>query len=116
MTWLNPQPFEASFYFRDIRSEKVNLTFTVEGGEPVVLQGLSAHAAADLRCRSFEHGVVLGNPSLVPCTFDLSVMACDRTLRRIQATARQDGEANNGAVVGSKVTLGPLDGLFLVEE
>jgi hypothetical protein len=77
---------------------------------------LIAHAAADARCRTFENGVVLGNPSLEPYTFDLSIVACDRTLHRIKASAMQDGEVNNGEVVGATVTLGPLDGLFLVEE
>jgi len=116
MSWLNQKPFEASFYFREIRSEKVDLTITVEGAEPVLLKSLTAHAAADARCRTFEHGVVLGNPSLEPYTFELSLIACDRTLYRIKATSAQDGEANNGKVVGDKVTLGPLDGLFLLEK
>ncbi|MDA3925489.1 MAG: hypothetical protein PF904_12395 [Kiritimatiellae bacterium] len=116
MTWLNSQPFEASFYYRNIRSEQVDLTFTIEGSEPVLLTRLIAHAAADARCRTFENGVVLGNPSLEPYTFDLSIVACDRTLHRIKASAMQDGEVNNGEVVGATVTLGPLDGLFLVEE
>jgi hypothetical protein len=116
MTWLNSKPFEGSFYYRDIRSAMVDLTFTVEGSEPVLLRSLTAHAAPDARCRTFEHGVVLGNPSLEPYTFDLSVIACDRTLHRIKATPLQDAETNNGRIVGERVTLGPLDGLFLVEE
>ncbi len=116
MSWLNQRPFEASFYFRAIRSDRVDLTVTVEGAAPVLLKSLTAHAAPDARCRLFEHGVVLGNPAPAPYTFPLADIARKRRLHRIQATSAQDGEANNGAVVGEKVTLGPLDALFLLEK
>ena len=116
MTWLGRQPFSASFYFRDVRSEKVDLVFSVEGDAPVLIKGLTAHAAPDARCRLFENGIVLGNPSHEPVTFDLKRSAPGMKLRRIRATELQDAEVNSGAAVGESVTLGPLDGLFLVRE
>lgn len=116
MSWLNRRPFEASFYFKKIRSDKVDLTIIVEGSEPVLLKSITAHAAVDARYRIFEHGVVLGNPSQEPYVFDLSKIAGERTLRRIMATPTQDRKANNGKIVGEKITLGPLDGLFLMKE
>ena len=116
MTWLNKRPFEASFYYRDIRSGLVDLTFTVEGSAPVLIKKISVHAAPDARCRVFENGVVLGNPSHGKYTFDLHKIAHGMKLRRIKATPLQDAEVNNGRRVGRAVTLGPLDGLFLKRE
>lgn len=113
MTWLGTQPFEASFYYRDIRSQSVDLVFTVEGAAPVLLRTLAAHAAPDARCRLFEHGVVLGNPSHQPFTFDLDRIAPGIKLRRLRATELQDAAVNSGEPVGGSVTLGALDALFL---
>lgn len=116
MTWVNGKPFEASFTFRDVRSKKVDMTFRIEGAEAVTLRSLSAHSAPDARCRLFEHGIVLANPSHAPCTFDLAALAPGRHFCRICATPLQDTQANNGEPVGATVTLGPLEGLFLVEK
>lgn len=115
MTWLNAKPFDASFTFRDVRSKTVNLTFRVEGSEALTVHALSAHAAPDVRCRLFEHGIVLANPSHAPALFELAKLAPGRAFRRLRATPHQDTQANNGEPVGATVTLGPLDGLFLVE-
>jgi hypothetical protein len=116
MTWLGTKPFEASFYYRDIRSRSVDLVFSVEGGAPVLLRSVAAHAAPDARCRVFENGVVLGNPGHAPQTFDLERIAPGMRLRRIKATELQDAEVNSGEAVGASVTLGALDGLFLLRE
>ena len=115
MTWVNGKPFPASFFFRDIRSAKVDLTFRVEGSEPVTLRALTAHAAPDAQARLFEHGLVLANPSHAPVIFDVAALAPGRSFRRITATPKQDTAANNGQPAGDRVTLGPLEGLFLVE-
>lgn len=113
MTWVNVRPFEAAFYFRDLRSPRVDLTFRVEGGEPVTLQAVSSHASPDARVRLFEHGVVLANPGHTPFFFDLAAFAPGRSFRRLCATPQQDLQANDGSPVGASVTLGPLEGLFL---
>ena len=117
MTWLNPQPFEASFYYRGIRSKEIDLIFTVEGNAPVLLHSLSAHVAADARCRIFENGVVLGNPGHQPFIFDLQKIAPGMKLRRLKATELQDSQVNNGEpVVETQLTVAPLDALFLERE
>lgn len=113
MTWMNAKPFASSFYFRGLRSKRVDLTFHIEGGESVTLRALTAHAASDAQYRLFEHGVVLANPGHAPVTFSLAGLAPGRAFRRIHGTAGQDLEANSGEPVGASLTLGPLEGLFL---
>lgn len=115
-TWLNGKPFSAVFFFRDIRSPRVDLTFRVEGAEPVTLHALSAHGAPDARYRLYERGLVLANPGHAPYTFDLAAIAPGRSFRRIRATPLQDTQANSGEPVGATLTLGPLEGLFLAGE
>lgn len=114
MTWMNERPFTSTFYFRELRAAKVNLSFEVEGPEPVTLQAISAHLQGDAVYRVFENGIVLANPSLKPYTFDLAALSPGRKYRRLQASPNQDLAANNGAAVGDTITLGERDALFLV--
>ncbi len=114
MTWANDKPFTSGFYFRHIRSPQIDLAFTVESTEPVVLQSITVHAYPDVMYRVFEKGLVLANPSLRPYTFDLRSITPERRYRRLRATEFQDRVANNGEPVGDRVTLGERDALFLV--
>jgi len=113
MTWVNEQPFAAAFYFRNVRGSTVNLTFRIEGLEPVSIERLSVHSHPDAMYRVFENGLVVANPSAAPYTFDLASVSPGRKYRRIQATPAQDVQANSGEPVGNRLTLGPLEGLFL---
>ena len=115
MTWVNGKPFEASFYFRGLRSKRVDLTFRVEGSESVTLRALTAHASPDAQARLFEHGLVLANPGHASYAFDLAKLAPGRSFRRLRATPQQDALANSGEPVGASLTLGPLEGLFLAD-
>lgn len=114
MTWVNDRPFESSFYFREIKSNEIELSVVVEGSEPVSLQSVTAYAHPDAMCRVFEHGIVLANPSHAPYTFQLAELTPGRKYRRIQGVATQDPETNSGEAVGDTVTLGERDALFLV--
>ncbi len=114
MTWADGKPFTSGFYFRRVRSPRVDLTFKVESTEPVVIQSITAHASPDAMCRVFEKGLVLANPGLRPYTFDLRRLSPGRRYRRLRATACQDAATNNGRLVGDRVTLDERDGLFLV--
>ncbi len=114
MTWANEQPFTSTFYFRNIRSKTVDLTFRIEGREPVTIEKITAHAQPDAMARVFERGLVLANPAPAPFTFDLAKLAPGRSHRRLQATPQQDTQANNGAPVSASITLAPLEGLFLL--
>jgi len=116
MTWLNKQPFDSAFYFRDVRSPTIRLNVRVEGPEPVTLERLEVHPHPDAMCRVFEHGLVLANPGLAPYTFDLSAISPGRKYRRLQGTARQDTAVNNGAPVQSSVQVGERDALFLLRQ
>lgn len=114
MTYANPNWLEASFYFRNITESNVDLRFDVEGSEPIWLSNITVHAHPDAVYRVFENGIVLANPSNHEYTFDLESITSGRKYRRLVGSFNQDPVTNNGSPVGRYVTLGPLDGLFLV--
>ncbi len=114
MTWVNTAPFTSSFAFRHVNTDKVDLTFTIQSVEPVMVQSITAHAHPDAMYRVFEKGLVLANPSREPYTFDLAAITPGRAYRRLKATKHQDSVVNNGEPVGKTVTLGERDGLFLL--
>ena len=116
MTWMNERSFPSEFYFRGIKSAKVDLTFHIEGAEPVTLEKIAVYAHPDAMYRIFEKGLVLANPSFSSYTFDLATIAPGRKYRRIKATSSQDTTANNGQSVGRTVTLEERDALFLIQE
>ncbi len=113
MTWVNDRTFASRFYFRHVRSPTIDLTFTVEGNEPVKIQSIAVHSHPDVTYRRFEKGIVLANPSLQEQRLDLRKIAAGDAFRYIKGTANQDPQTNHGGLVGRYVTLGPLDGLFL---
>ena len=115
MTWVDGEAFTSYGYFSEIRSDTVDLALEVEGGEPVWITQVTAHAAPDAMVRLFERGVVLANPSPRRATFDLNRLAPGRRLGRLRGSSRQDPETNSGEPVGRTVTLGPKDGLFLMD-
>jgi hypothetical protein len=114
MTWVNDRPFTSAFYFRDIKSSKVSLNFSLEGSESVSLQKIRVHAAPDAMYRVFEKGLVLANPSHAPFTFDLATISPGRNYQRLKGSPKQDSQANNGQPVPDKITLGERDALFLL--
>jgi hypothetical protein len=114
MTWVNDRWFQSSFYYRHVQSDTVHLSVTVEGSAAVTIRSVTAHAYPDAAYRVFEAGLVLANPSYHAYTFDLQQISPDRRYRRLQATPTQDRETNNGRPVGSSVTLGGRDALFLL--
>lgn len=113
MTWLNEKTFTSVFYYRNIRSSTVDLSFSIDGGEPVTLLGVTAHAHPDTMVRVFENGLVLANPSLQPQTFDLADLTPGRAYRRLKGSPEQDAKTNNGSPVNGTVVLGERDALFL---
>lgn len=113
-SWANERAFTSVFYFREIRSPRVDLKLSVEGGEPVTIEKVSVHAHPATMYRRFERGIVLANPSRQPWTFDLSQLSPGVRYQRIAGTAQQDAEVNNGQPVAEQVTLGDRDALFLM--
>jgi len=113
MTWVNSRSFQSTFYFQEVKSDRVDLSFQIEGPEAVTIESITAHASPDAGCRVFQHGLVLANPSHGSFTFDIARLSPGRKYRRLQGTRTQDPKANNGQEVGSTVTLGDREGLFL---
>ena len=114
MTWVNDRDFEATFYFSKIESDSVDLDFVIEGGEPLSISRIRAHAHPDVMYREFEHGLVLANPSPRAYVFDLAKLCPGRSFRRLRGSRTQDPVANDGSAVGDELELGPKEGLFLV--
>ena len=115
-TWANGEWFDATFYFRGLKSGSVDLELVAEDSGAVCISEVKAFGAPDVVVREFENGLVLANPGLAPHTFDLAALYPHKAFRRLRGSPSQDPEANNGQGVGATVTLGPRDGLFLVRE
>ncbi len=116
-TWLDARAMDYTFYATGLPPDQpANVTFEIEGSEPLTITALTAHAHADAMVREYEQGVVLANPSAKPFDFDLAKLFPNRKLRRIQATPLQDTTTNNGQPASGTVTLAPRDGLFLIKE
>jgi hypothetical protein len=114
MTWIDGRAAESGFYFRHVRSRRIDITFAVEGNAPVSVESVSVHAHPDAMYRAFEKGLVLANPSERPYTFDLRSLAPGRRYRRLRATPSQDAATNTGRPVGDSLTVGAKDAIFLV--
>lgn len=114
MTWAGKKDFTAGFYFKDIKTANVDLEFSIEGGEPLWISNITAHAQPDVMYRTFEKGVVLANPALHPYTFDLNRLFPGQSFRRLHGSTRQDPITNNGTKVGRELTLPAQDAVFLV--
>lgn len=113
-SWLDDSPATSTFAFRGLTPGAFRLELEVEGSEQVTINRLTAHAYPDAMYRLFEHGLVLGNPSEQPFTFNLDEIAPRQSYRRFRGVESQDPVTNNGEPAGAEVTIAPLDGLFLV--
>jgi hypothetical protein len=114
MSWVGSNEFESTFYFRGLADSNVSFALEIEGTNAVTIHSMSAYDAPDVMVRVFENGLILANPSQTSYTFDLDVLTPGRTYRRLNASSEQDATANNGTAVGGQVTLGGVDGLFLI--
>ncbi len=116
LSWMNERDFTSEFYFQTIPDEPVQLSFEIEGVEPVWLSRLEVYDHSDAMCREFENGVVLANPSPRPYAFDLEELFPGVDLRRLRGRSSQYPETNDGSPVDGAVELGGKDALFLVKE
>lgn len=116
MTWVNGRFFTSGYGLWDLSGETLDLTFDVEGPEPVVLQSLRAYGAPDTVMRAYRKGLILANPSRSPQTFDLGALQPGKSYRRLSGTENQDRQANDGKPVGATLTLGERDAIFLQRE
>ncbi len=112
-SWMNQKSFDATFYFRDIAEGTIDLTFEVEGDPPFYFENMTVHAATDAIYRDFDHGVVFANPSTVEYTFQVDELFPNDHLRRLKGIVSPD--VNTGEPIGSTVTIGPRDALFVTK-
>ncbi|MCW0483933.1 hypothetical protein [Gaoshiqia sediminis] len=115
MSQMNEKPFTAGFYFREFKNP-AELTFNFEGNESVTISDIAIYAAPDVIVRQFEGGLVIANPSEHEVTVDLEKIWPGEKFRRLKGSPDQDPVTNNGQEENGKVTLGKLDGLFLVRQ
>ena len=115
-TWAGPQPFEATFYFKDVGPGPVHLRFEVEGEGAVYLRKMTARSAQNGCYREYDRGVVFANPSTRTFTFDVASQFPDDTLRRLRGSANQDPDFNDGTPLGNQLTLSPKNALFALKE
>ncbi|WP_162051072.1 MULTISPECIES: hypothetical protein [unclassified Lentimonas] len=98
-------------YFRWLNTDQVDLEFNIEGHEIAVLESIEAYKAPDVIYREFENGIVIGNPSLNEVVFDLKQHFPGQSFRKMNGYI--DPIYNDGAVIGPKLALPALDGIFL---
>ncbi len=116
-SWLDRQEMNYTFYATGLpANQEAAVTFDIEGSETMLIADLAAFAEPDAMAREYDHGVVLANPSAHPFEFNLASLFPGQKFRRLQATANQDTQTNNGQLVDGKVGLGARDGLFLAKE
>ena len=115
MALVNEKPFRAGFYFRKF-SDPASLSFHFEGNEPVTISDIAVYSAPDVMVRKFEGGLVIANPSEHDVKIDLKKVWAGEKFRRIIGSDNQDPVTNNGQTVNGKLTVGPLDAIFLVRE
>lgn len=116
MTWAGARDFTSGFYFREVKTPKVDLEFSIDGPEPLWISDITVHAHPDAIYREFEHGLVLANPAPRPYVFDLGRFFPKTTFRRIKGSPRQDPATNDGSIAPARLTLAPKDALFLVKD
>jgi hypothetical protein len=116
MSWCNDQPLKSYFHFRNLVADSVDLTVTFEGDAPVKIHQMAAYAAPEVVYRVYEHGLVIANLGSQPLSFSLAEAVPGRKFRRLQGSAGQDPETNNGQPVAGSVTIPPRDALFLITQ
>lgn len=114
VTPVDEKPFKAVFFMQNIPPGLLELSFNVEGNEPVEIHEITVHAASDRIAREFEHGLVLANPSDKPAIFNLEQLFPGKEFSRLQGTKGQDLEVNDGNFVYGEVILPGRDALFLI--
>jgi len=112
---MHENAFEAGFYFRQF-SNPATLTFNFEGNEPVTISDIEIYLAPDVLVRKFEGGLVIANPANHEVEIDLDEIWPGENFTRLKGSGDQDPFVNDGQEVSDKITIGQLDGLFLVRE
>ncbi|MBI1371019.1 MAG: hypothetical protein GC162_20485 [Planctomycetes bacterium] len=115
-SWLGSEPFESTFYFKQLPGKTVDIVFSFEGRAAVTITRLSAYAAPDTIARAYEHGLVIANPAPHPVTIDLAKLRPDEHYRRLRGSPMQDTQTNDGSAVTGPLVLQGKDALFLVRD
>ncbi|WP_111708871.1 hypothetical protein [Lutibacter citreus] len=102
---------EYGAYFRWISDSKVKLKFTIEGIESANIEWVRLYNTPDIIHREFENGIVIGNPSLESFEFDLEKEYPNQSFKKIKGFFNP--RYNTGEIIGDKIILNSLDGIFL---
>ena len=108
--------YPCSFYYRAAGEALCDIEIEIEGEGEVELKNLKLFNEPQALCREFENGVVLVNPSLNYYQFDLKTLFPGHKFKRLTTLEYNNENVNDGSVVGDKVTLPPIDGLFLIKD
>jgi hypothetical protein len=110
------QFYPCAFYFREAGTALCDIKIEIEGEGEVDLKALKLVNEPQAICREFENGVVLVNPSHLYYEFDLNELFPGQKFKRLTTTYYNDQAVNDGSDVTGKVTLPPIDGLFLIKD
>lgn len=111
MSYVNGDWFHATFYFRDIESNSLDLQFEMESNEALWIKEMTVHAFPDVVYRRFENGIVIANPAHHEFELDLKRIANGVQYYHLQGT--QDKKVNNGKKANDIIVLREREGLFL---
>lgn len=115
-TLVGGQSFESTFYFRDVKTTMVDLSFRVEDSATVWIESVEIYAYPEVFIREFDNGLVLVNPADHGYSFDLTTWFGTASFKKLTASKKQDSTVNDGTRVAGSVLVGPRDSLFLVRE
>lgn len=115
-TYVGEKSFESTFYFRNVQAPTIDLSFTIEGANPVWIESVEVYPYPEVLVRQFDNGLVLVNPSDHAYSFDLAKWAGKASYKRLTASKKQDVAVNNGSKVAGSVLVGPKDSLFLIRD
>ncbi|MCG8580060.1 MAG: hypothetical protein MI866_09095 [Bacteroidales bacterium] len=100
-----------SFYYRQCANQLDGLKLTFEGKQAIVIESAGIKYAPATLLREFENGLVLVNPSFDEVLIDISGYETANGFRKIKGKTHP--MYNTGEAVSKKVSVAPLNALFL---
>jgi len=117
MTWMNNKDwFHCVFYFSSVIGNPKDFQFRAEGKEDMWIADFTVHHHPDVFYSKYDNGLILANPARQDSfTFKVGSLFSGESYKRITGSSKQDPTFNDGSAVGSTITLGPQDAIFLIK-